>query len=62
MTKRPEEIALMAQSGKLLACVFGHLDGLNMIGMSTMQINDRHGVPSATDVLESGDILTSSPS
>lgn len=40
MTKRPEEIALMAQSGKLLARVFGHLDGLNMIGMSTMAIND----------------------
>ena len=40
MTKRPEEIALMAQSGKLLASVFGHLDGLNMIGMSTMAIND----------------------
>lgn len=91
MTKRPEEIALMAQSGKLLASVFGHLDGINMIGMSTMQINDLvdsyivdqlaarpaskgqygyayalnssrntvvcHGVPSDTDVLESGDIV-----
>ncbi|PQV55053.1 type I methionyl aminopeptidase [Paraburkholderia sp. BL21I4N1] len=40
MTKRPEEIALMAQSGKLLAEVFGHLDRLNLIGMSTMQVND----------------------
>ncbi|ASL48067.1 Methionine aminopeptidase [Burkholderia sp. AD24] len=40
MTKRPEEIALMAESGKLLAEVFGHLDGLRLIGMSTMQVND----------------------
>ena len=91
MTKRPEEIALMAQSGKLLASVFGHLDGLNMIGMSTMAINDIvdsyivdqlaarpaskgqygfayalnssrntvvcHGVPSDTDIMQSGDIV-----
>jgi hypothetical protein len=27
MTKRPEEIALMAESGRLLAQVFGHLIG-----------------------------------
>jgi methionyl aminopeptidase len=40
MTKRPEEIALMAQSGKLLAGVFGYLDRLALIGMSTMQVND----------------------
>lgn len=40
MTKRPEEIALMAESGKLLASVFAHLDTLNLIGMSTMQVND----------------------
>lgn len=40
MTKRPEEIALMATAGKLLADVFGHLDKLNLIGMSTMQVND----------------------
>mgnify|MGYP003498784251 FL=1 len=40
MTKRPEEIALMATAGKLLADVFGHLDQLNLIGMSTMQVND----------------------
>jgi methionyl aminopeptidase len=40
MTKRPEEVALMAQSGKLLAAVFVHLDGLDLIGMSTMQVND----------------------
>jgi methionyl aminopeptidase len=40
MTKQPEEIALMAESGKLLASVFGYLDQLNLIGMSTMQVND----------------------
>jgi methionyl aminopeptidase len=40
MTKRPEEIALMAESGQLLADVFGYLDQINLIGMSTMQVND----------------------
>lgn len=40
MTKRPEEIVLMAESGRLLAGVFAHLDNLNLIGMSTMQVND----------------------
>ncbi|WP_310634372.1 type I methionyl aminopeptidase [Paraburkholderia sp.] len=91
MTKRPEEIALMAESGKLLADVFGYLDRLNLIGMSTMQVNDLvdglivnelksrpaskgqygyayalnasrnhvvcHGVPSAAEILQSGDIV-----
>lgn len=91
MTKQPEEIALLAESGKLLAGVFGYLDRLSLIGMSTMQINNLvdsiivnelnarpaskgqygyayalnasrnnvvcHGVPSATDVLQSGDIV-----
>lgn len=40
MTKRPEEISIMAESGRLLAQVFSHLDRLNLIGMSTMQVND----------------------
>jgi methionyl aminopeptidase len=40
MTKRPEEIALLAESGKLLAEVFGYLDRLSLISMSTMQVND----------------------
>jgi methionyl aminopeptidase len=40
MIKRPEEIALMAESGKLLAQVFGYLDSLDLVGMSTMQVND----------------------
>lgn len=91
MSKRPEEIALMAESGRLLADVFGHLDQMNLIGMSTMQVNDLidgfivnelrarpaskgqygyayalnasrnqvvcHGVPSTTDILQSGDIV-----
>ena len=91
MTKRPGEIELMAESGRLLASVFGHLDKLDLIGMSTMQVNDLaerlivdelkarpaskgqygyayalnssrnqvvcHGVPSATELLQSGDIV-----
>ncbi|MDQ2821800.1 MAG: type I methionyl aminopeptidase [Pseudomonadota bacterium] len=91
MTKRPEEIALMAASGKLLASVFGYLDQLHLIGMSTMEVNDLvdshivhqlqsrpaskgqygyayalnasrnsvvcHGVPSTTELLQSGDIV-----
>jgi len=40
MTKRPEEIELMAESGRLLASVFAHLDKLELIGMSTMAVND----------------------
>ncbi|MGG4605460.1 type I methionyl aminopeptidase [Paenalcaligenes sp. Me131] len=40
MIKSPEEISLMAESGKLLASVFAHIDTYNLIGMSTMQIND----------------------
>ena len=30
MIKTPEEIALMAESGRLLALVFGHLDQLEL--------------------------------
>jgi len=33
-------MALMAESGKLLSRVFGHLDTFDLIGMSTMEIND----------------------
>ena len=40
MIKRPEDVALMATSGKLLAEVFARLDQLDLIGMSTMQVND----------------------
>lgn len=40
MTKRPEEVALLAESGKLLADVFAHLDRQHLIGMSTMAVND----------------------
>lgn len=91
MTKQPQEIAIMAESGKLLASVFSHLDTMDLIGMSTMQVNDIvddyivnqlrarpaskgqygfeyalnsspnhvvcHGVPSANDILKSGDIV-----
>jgi methionyl aminopeptidase len=91
MTKRPEEIALMAEAGKLLASVFAHLDRQPLTGMSTMAVNDLvdrfivdelharpaskgqygyayalnssrnsvvcHGVPSADEILQSGDIV-----
>lgn len=91
MIKSPEEIALMAESGKLLAEVFAHLDKVDLVGMSTMQVNDLvdsfivnelkarpaskgqygfeyslnssrnrvvcHGVPSTTEILQSGDIV-----
>lgn len=91
MTKRPEEIELLAESGKLLADVFSRLDKLYLIGMSTMQVNDLvdhlivnefnarpaskgqydyayalnasrnnvvcHGVPSTSEILQSGDIV-----
>jgi len=40
MIKTADEIALMAESGRLLAQVFTRLDQLNLMGMSTMQIND----------------------
>lgn len=40
MTKRPEEIALMAEAGKLLASVFSYLDQFSLAGMSTLQVND----------------------
>lgn len=90
MIKTPEEIEVMAESGRLLAAVFTHLDQVNLIGMSTMQVNDLvdsfivnelkarpaskgqygfayslnssrnsvvcHGVPSATEILQDGDI------
>lgn len=40
MIKKPSELALMAESGRLLAEVFLYLDRLSLIGMSTMQVND----------------------
>lgn len=40
MIKKPSELALMTESGRLLAEVFRHLDQINLIGMSTMQVND----------------------
>ena len=40
MTKDAAELALMAQAGALLASVFQALDGLQLAGKSTMDIND----------------------
>ena len=40
MVKTPDELALMRVSGKLLASVFEMLDGQQLAGLSTMQVND----------------------
>jgi methionyl aminopeptidase len=40
MIKSPAEIELMAESGRLLASVFSHLDKQALAGRSTMEIND----------------------
>lgn len=40
MIKRPDEIALMAESGRLLAQVFHALDRLPLQGRSTLELND----------------------
>ena len=40
MTKQPEELALLAESGRLLASVFGLLDRTPLAGMSTLQVDD----------------------
>ena len=40
MVKTPDELALMRLSGRLLASVFEMLDGLDLAGMSTLQVND----------------------
>ncbi len=91
MSKTPQEITLMAESGRLLAAVFAYLDRLDLPGMSTLQVNDLvddyiveqlqarpaskgqygfayamntsrnavvcHGVPSAHEILQSGDLV-----
>ncbi len=40
MTKTPAEVELLAQSGRLLASVFAHLDQQPLAGLSTLQVND----------------------
>jgi methionyl aminopeptidase len=40
MVKTPDELALMHVSGKMLASVFEMLDGQDLAGMSTMEVND----------------------
>lgn len=39
MTKQPEELALMAESGRLLARVFAMLDAMPLVGRSTLEID-----------------------
>ena len=41
MIKQPEELALLAESGRLLASVFGLIDRIPLAGRSTLEINDR---------------------
>ncbi|BCP54327.1 methionine aminopeptidase [Kaistia sp. 32K] len=41
MTKTPQELALLAESGRLLASVFALLDRTPLAGLSTLEINDR---------------------
>ncbi len=40
MIKQPHELALMAESGRLLASVFEALNQLPLEGLSTLQVND----------------------
>jgi methionyl aminopeptidase len=40
MIKSPAEIEVMAESGRLLASVFGRLDDLDLAGRTTLQVND----------------------
>lgn len=40
MVKTSDELALMRVSGRLLASVFEMLDGQDLVGLSTLQIND----------------------
>jgi methionyl aminopeptidase len=40
MTKSPEELSALANSGRLLASVFSFLDRTPLTGLSTMQVND----------------------
>ena len=40
MVKTADELALMRNSGRLLARVFEMLDALDLAGLSTMQVND----------------------
>lgn len=91
MIKKPHELALLAESGRLLARVFGFVDSLSLEGMTTLEVNDLverfiidelvarpaskgqygfayvlnssrnqvvcHGVPSANERLQDGDIV-----
>lgn len=41
MIKSPGEVALMAESGRLLARVFELIDSLTLEGMTTLEVNDR---------------------
>jgi len=40
MVKTPDELTLMRRSGRMLASVFEMLDGQDLAGLSTLQVND----------------------
>lgn len=40
MIKQPQELLLLAESGRLLASVFERLDNISLSGMSTLQIDE----------------------
>ncbi len=40
MIKQPDELARLAESGRLLAQVFARLDGMSLLGRSTLELND----------------------
>jgi methionyl aminopeptidase len=40
MIKSPDEVEMMAASGRLLASVFAHVDAMPLQGMTTLAIND----------------------
>ena len=69
MIKTPQEIALMAESGRLLASVFTRLDQTPLMGMSTLDIDqmvdrfithDLHARPASKGQYDYGFVLNAS--
>jgi len=69
VTKQPEELALLAESGRLLASVFELLDRTPLTGMSTLQVDemverfivhDLHARPASKGQYGYGFVLNSS--
>ena len=69
MTKQPHELALMAESGRLLASVFRMLDKLPLAGMTTLEVDtlverfivdELHARPASKGQYDYGFVLNSS--